>query len=316
MSSVNNLIIHQQLPASFGFTDYYDNGGVLDINGMEISADTRIQAGSLVLNLGGSVSKAAGEISELNFLDPTQTSIITSVHGAEMITSVGNPLNAFYGYQTNGIFSSASDAAALTGPKGLPMEAGDLKFVDLSGPAGAPDNVIDSYDKTIIGDPNPDLFGGVFGTITFKNFSINVLFNYSIGNDVFNYMKYLSESMSTYNNQSTAVLERWTAANTTSEFPRASVGDPTGNTVFSDRWIEDGSFFRLKQITVDYTLPALPGVYKGITLYVTGTNLLTFTKYSGYDPDFQYINDPFYMGVDYGKIPQTQSFIVGVKLDL
>jgi hypothetical protein len=98
--------------------------------------------------------------------------------------------------------------------------------------------------------------------------------------------------------------------------PRASFGDPTGNTSFSDRWIEDGSYVRLKQLTLNYTLPQVAGLYKGITLYVTGTNLLTFTDYSGYDPDFLYSNNPFYMGIDYGKMPQPKSFIVGLKLNL
>jgi hypothetical protein len=94
------------------------------------------------------------------------------------------------------------------------------------------------------------------------------------------------------------------------------LGDPTGNTVFSDRWIEDGSYLRLKQLTLNYSLPPVTGIYKGLTIYVTGTNLLTFTKYTGYDPDFLYSNNPFFMGVDYGKMPQTKSFIIGLKLDL
>ncbi|MGE5518674.1 MAG: SusC/RagA family TonB-linked outer membrane protein, partial [Candidatus Dadabacteria bacterium] len=128
--------------------------------------------------------------------------------------------------------------------------------------------------------------------------------------------RYKTESMDSYANQMVSVLDRWTPEHPSSTMPRASFGDPTGNTVFSDRWIEDGSYVRLKQLTLNYTLPQVAGLYKGITLYVTGTNLLTFTNYSGYDPDFQYSNNPFYMGIDYGKMPQPKSFIVGLKLNL
>jgi hypothetical protein len=98
--------------------------------------------------------------------------------------------------------------------------------------------------------------------------------------------------------------------------PRASYGDPSGNTLFSDRWVEDGSFLKLSQVTLSYFLPSIAGVFNGVTFYVTATNLLTLTKYSGYDPEFSYINNPFYQGVDYGMMPGTQSFIIGLKLDL
>jgi hypothetical protein len=98
--------------------------------------------------------------------------------------------------------------------------------------------------------------------------------------------------------------------------PRASFGDPTGNTVFSDRWIEDGSYIRLGQLTLSYFLPSIAGLFQGVTIYVTATNLLTITDYSGYDPEFSYMNSPFYMGVDYGMMPQAKSFIAGLKLDL
>jgi hypothetical protein len=309
-STVNNLIIQQELPPTFGYTSYFDNGGELGITGMEIAVDTRLKSGNFVWTLGGSVSKEITTINQLNFLDANTKNVITSIEGAEFITSVGNPVNAFYGYKTNGIIS-ASEAGLITGPKGILMGEGDMKFVDTD------DNgIINNEDKMIIGDPNPDLFGSVFTSISFKSFELSAFFNYSLGNDVFNYVRYKGESMDSYSNQFSTVLDRWTATNTSTTMPRATFGDPAGNSLFSDRWIEDGSYLRLEQLTASYSLPELAGVYKGVTLYLTATNLLTFTKYTGYDPDFQYINSPFYMGVDYGKIPQTKSIVVGLKLDL
>jgi hypothetical protein len=309
-SDVNNLIIQQELPQTFGYTNYFDNGGKLQSKGLEISADARLHAGQLVWTIGGSVTKQTTEIKSLTFINPASTNIITPIAGGEYITSVGNAVNAFYGYKTNGLISAA-EAGKITGPNGALMQEGDVKFVDTDN-----NSIINSKDKQIIGNPNPKLFGGINTTLTYKNFELSAFFTYSTGNDIFNYVRYQAESMSTYSNQFTSVLDRWTPTHMNGKLPRAAIGDPSGNSVFSDRWIEDGSYLRLKQLTLNYNLPGMTGVYKGITLYVTATNLLTFTKYSGYDPDFLYSNNPFYMGVDYGQMPQTRSFIVGLKLDL
>jgi hypothetical protein len=121
--------------------------------------------------------------------------------------------------------------------------------------------------------------------------------------------------MDYYTNHDETVINR-ANINKEATMPRTSYGDPSGNSVFSDRWIEDASYMRLGQLTVSYTMPTRSGIYKGIVLYLTATNLYTFTKYSGYDPDFMYLNSPGFMGVDYGKMPQTRSFIIGLKLDL
>jgi TonB-linked SusC/RagA family outer membrane protein len=309
-ANVDNLVIQQTLPASFGYTSYFDNGGKLQSSGIELSADTRVQAGDFIWTFGASVNNSKTRITGLNFLDPGTDHIITSVDGAEYITSVNNPVNAFYGYKTDGIVSS-EEAGVIIGPKGVHMQAGDIRFFDVDG-----NNVINDSDKMIIGDPNPDYFGSVFTGFAFRNFQLSAFLNYSFGNDVFNYVRYKAESMDSYNNQSASVLQRWTESNPNTSMPRASFGDPTGNTVFSDRWIEDGSYLRLAQLSLAYKFPSRAGLYKGITAYLTANNLFTFTNYSGYDPEFMYMNNPFYMGIDYGKIPQTQSFVIGLKLDL
>ena len=308
-SNVNNLIIRQELPSTFGYTDYYDNGGKLEVTGLEISADTRLQFSDLIWTLGASVSKELTTIKSLTFINPNTTSIITTIDAAQFITSEGNAVNAYYGYKTNGLIS-ASEAGKIMGPNGVMMQEGDIKFKDDG------NNIINENDKTIIGDPNPELFGNIFTAFVYKNFQLSAMFNYSVGNEVFNYVRYKTESMSDYANQSITVLDRWTATNTSATLPRMAYGDPSGNTAFSDRWIEDGSYLRLGQLTLNYNVPPIQGFIKGVAVYLTATNLLTLTNYSGYDPDFMYMNSPFYMGVDYGKMPQTQSFIIGLKLDL
>lgn len=308
-SNINNLVIRQELPSTYGYTNYFDNGGKIESSGFEVSADTRFQFGNLVWTLGGSISKQLTTVKELTFINPNTSNIITSVEGAQYITSVGNAVNNFYGYKTNGLVTAA-EAGKVTGPNGLPMREGDVKYIDNG------DNIINESDKGIIGDPNADFFGGIYTSFVYNRISVSAMFNYSVGNDVYNYVRYRTESMSEYANQSVTVLDHWTPTNTGAALPRISYGDPTGNTAFSDRWIEDGSYLRLGQLTVNYQLPQIKGFIKGVGIYATATNLFTLSNYSGYDPDFSYINSPFYMGIDYGKMPQTKSFILGLKLDL
>ncbi len=309
-SNVDNLVIEQSLPETYGFTEYFDNGGKLQINGLEVAADARMQIGNVTWVLGGSVSKQATEIKELTFLNPDTKNIVTTVNEAQFLTTAGKPINSYYGYQVEGLISSG-DAGKYTGPKGKPMQEGDIRYKDRDG-----NFVINDKDKDIIGDPNPDLFGSAYTSLSFKNFELSAMLNYSLGNDVYNYVRSRTEAMDSYANQSSTVLNRWSASNKSTSIPRASYGDPAGNAVFSDRWIEDGSYVRLGQLTLSYALPTWQGVYKGMVLYLTATNLLTITDYSGYDPEFSYLNSPYYMGIDYGKIPQTKSFVMGIKLNL
>jgi hypothetical protein len=323
-SSVNNLLIFQQLPITTGSYDYFDNGGKLDNSGIEISADQRFQFGPLTWTVGVTLAKQTNEITGMSLINkdlPNQDQFVTTVEGAQYVTKVGNVANAFYGYKTNGIYNDALDANAITGPNRAPMQAGDIRYVDFASYdannkiVNIPDGKIDEADKTVIGNPNPDLFGGFSTLFSFKGIELSAFFTYSMGNDAFNYVRYKTESMDQWYNQSKTVLNRWTTTNTNTTIPRASYGDPTGNTVFSDRWIEDASYIRLKQLTLSYSLPGTR-YYKGITVYVTAANLLTITDYKGYDPEFMYTSDPYRMGIDYGSIPQTRSFIVGLKLGL
>ena len=122
--------------------------------------------------------------------------------------------------------------------------------------------------------------------------------------------------MKDYANQSSDVLDRWKPGASDASLPVATIDDPKGNNVFSDRWIEDASYIRLKQFTVSYTSPKLFKLNREITLYATGTNLLTLTRYKGYSPETMYLNDPYYLGIDYGKLPQTPSVILGIQLSL
>lgn len=312
-SFVNNLIIRQTLPDVNGFTEYYDNGGGLSTIGAGLSADYSFIAGKALWNAGLNISFRNTRISKLDFIynPENRDYFITEIEGAELISQVGEPVYSFYGFETNGIYTSDAEASSVTGPYGLPMTVGDIKYVDQDG-----NNIINEHDKVIIGNPEPKLFGGIFASFSKGSFSANIDVYYSIGNDIFNYLAMRTHAMDNYYNQSADVTGRWNASAGGSDIPGISFSDPRGNTVFSDRWIESGSYAKIKRLTVSYTFPRTSKYYKDMTVYVTGTNLLTVTGYSGYNPEFMYLNNPYYTGVDYSKIPFSRSFIVGIKLGL
>jgi hypothetical protein len=302
------MVINQELPDEFGFTDYYDNGGSIVTNAYELSIDTRIHMSDVILTLGASGSMYKSEIQKLDFLSDTKTQIVYDINEMQYVTAEGNAVNMFYGYETDGIYTAAT---SVIGPRGFTMQEGDVRYVDQNG-----DNMINEADKKIIGDPNPDFYGGFLASISYRNIELSAVFNYSIGNDIYNYVRYKTESMDQYYNQFTTVNERYSAANPGTDFPKAAYGDTRGNTLFSDRWIEDGSYLKLKELTLSYVPPKFSGLYRDLTLFLTASNLFTVTKYTGYDPETFYLNNIYYMGVDYGKIPHVRSVVIGIKLAL
>lgn len=242
----------------------------------------------------------------------------TSEQGVEEIisnngyttTRVGSPLGAFYGYQTQGIFQTTAEVTgAATQANAKP---GDIRFRDVNG-----DGKITAADRVIIGNPNPKAIAGVTNTFGFKGVELSVFFQGSFGNDLYNQNRVTLEGEAGPFNQTTAVLNRWTPTNTNTDIPRAVVGDPNKNANFSNRFVEDGSYVRLKNLTLAYNLPAgllTPAHIGGIRVFVTGQNLITWTDYSGYDPEVS--ADPFSsvgFGRDLGVYPQARTYTVGLN---
>ena len=139
---------------------------------------------------------------------------------------------------------------------------------------------------------------------------------FSQGNDVFNYLRYKLESASGVENQLTSVVNRWRVHGHVTDMPKASFGDPMGNNRFSTRWIEDGSYLRLRNASISYAIPVKEKFIKNASIYVTGTNLFTLTRYSGYDPEFSASSSLFAQGTDAGFDPLFRSFILGARIGL
>ena len=309
-----------------GINNYWSNGGKLQNTGFEATFSVKpVATKDWTLELGASLGHYVNKVKELPDGDYT-----TSLYGEDnILTSVGNPIAMFYGYETDGVFKD--DAAARVGiattenPEGYLLmrdntgnpyffKAGDMHFVDQNN-----DGVIDQKDKTIIGNPNPDIYGNIFLNATWKNLSLNVGFNYSLGNDVYNYQRSVLNSGSTFYNQQVAEVNRWRYEGQEASLPRANYGDPMGNNRFSDRWIEDGSYLRLKTVRLAYQIP-VPSSWtswlQGLSVWAEAQNLVTLTKYLGTDPEFSIGNGVFYQGIDNGILSQSRSFTAGVKINL
>ena len=256
--------------------------------------------------------------------------------------AVGQPMGVFYGYETEGLFQNEADIvghATQTGgstPYANKIDKvsgawiGDLKFVDQNG-----DGVIDDADQKIIGDPNPDLTFGFTNTFSYKNFELNVGLTGQIGGDVLNWSRYRIEGLSSiWDNQAVSVLNRAQSekidpaggdeisnlqlAKGHNGIPRFSNLDSNGNQRMSDRWIEDGSYLRIQNISLTYNLPekwAKKAFMQSARVYFNVQNVYTFTKYSGYDPEIgAYNQSSLLQNIDRGRYPTPRTYTIGLNL--
>ena len=229
-------------------------------------------------------------------------------------TQVGQPINSFFGWQVESIFQSQAEIDALNAKAdgGFYINAntrpGDIKFADLNG-----DGKITADDRTFLGSILPKFSYGLNWAGNFKNFDFTMYLQGVQGNKVYNGTKVIGQGMLRLFNATTDVLNAWTPTNTDTDVPRAVSGDPNGNARTSDRFLEDGSYMRIKNLSIGYTFPAssmknLTGnVVERLRVYVSSQNLLTLTKYTGYDPEIV-------GGVDFGTYPQARTILFGLNL--
>jgi len=244
--------------------------------------------------------------------------IITEIDGGEIVNMVGETANSFYGYVFKGVYTSEEDAinSGMVNNKDMEYHGGDAIYEDISGPLGRPDSVINEFDKTVIGSAMPDMFGALFNTFTYKRWSLSAMVQFVSGNDVYNYVRFQNEKMTDLVNQSRNTLGRWQYDGQETDVPRALWNDPVGNSDFSTRWIEDGSFLRLKSITLRYRIPDEFLVFRNAEVYFTAFNLFSRSSYLGYDPEFAYSYSNVNQGIDYGLMPQARQFVGGFKIGL
>ena len=315
-SNTDNLLTRQSLGFLSGLNQNWTNDGKLKNIGFDASAAVKVLAmKDFQWEVGASVGHYKNEITQLpdgaNYID-------NDVYGATIRTQIGQAANLFYGYKSLGVFSTTAEAEAanlfVLKENGIDRnyyKAGDIHFADLDG-----NHQITEADRTIIGDPNPDIYGNIFTTLAYKQLKLDLRFNYSLGNDVYNYQRSQLEGGSRFMNQTTAMLRRWQVEGQVTDMPQITFQDPLGNSRFSDRWIEDGSYLRLKTVTLSYDLPLRSEYLQGLQFWVQANNVFTLTKYLGSDPEFTMTSNVIGQGIDLGQLSQSRSFVAGIKIKL
>ena len=295
------------------------NSGSLQNEGFEVAVDARVLN---LRNLKWNTSLGMAHYkNRLTSLPATETQ---SVADGALLLAEGMPIGTFYGYRTvagtggNTVFATEAEAQAAnlrTWNEGkselLAFHAGDVHFDDIDH-----NGIIDEADRTVIGDANPDLTGSWANHLTYRRFSLDVLFSFSLGGDIYNYQRHTLESMSSLINQTAAVAGRWKHEGQLTDMPRAVYSDPMQNGRFSDRFIEDGSYLKLREVRLSYDLPLPWDFLTGATVWASVSNLYTWTKYLGSDPEVSYGLSPLTQGIDYGVSPMSRSVQFGLKLNL
>ena len=224
------------------------------------------------------------------------------------ITRVGDPVFSFYGFETNGLFQTQAEIdEAPTQDNAAP---GDIRFVDQNG-----DGAITAADRVILGSYLPDFTYGVNFRADFRNFDFSLFFQGSQGNDIYNGFRSLRyQTTRLFNGAPEKFTEAWTPSNPNTDVPRIALTDPNNNRRMSDRFLEDGSYLRVKNVTLGYTIPfASQAVFSNLRLYVSAQNFITLTGYSGLDPEIGQITNGL-VGFDAGRYPVARSFLFGAQI--
>jgi len=307
----SNLIMPVSISSAYGFNYLYKNVATTQNDGIEAGLQLAlIQYKNLKWNIGGTITMNKNKVVSLGNQSDLK---LTMDDGSAIITEVGKQTYSYFGYQTQGVFASASEAATagldgtapLKNAVGKSFQAGDMHFVDQNH-----DGVIDDRDKVNLGSADPTFFGNFYSTLQYKNFELTANFSYSVGNKMYNATRRSMESMSDFSNQMVSVDRRWMSEGQITDMPRAAYGDPMGNSGFSDRWIEDASYLKLKEVMLSYKFNFMSGA----TVFVAGENLFTVTNYLGLDPETMYSYDASLRGFDYAKVALPRSFKFGFKL--
>jgi TonB-dependent starch-binding outer membrane protein SusC len=314
----DNVIIPVPTPFSFGFGGNGSAANVADLvnKGFELQVGYHKTKGDFKWDATGLLTVIRNNVVKLNNDNPILAGGDPDFsNGADITkTEAGQVIQYFYGYETDGIFQNA-DQVANSPFQSSSTRQGDIKFKDING-----DGKITDADRTNLGSYLPKFAYSFNLSAGYKNFDASIFFQGTQGNKIFNGGRVLSEGMRRLFNASTAVLNAWTPANPNTLIPRVINGDPNENARVSDRWIEDGSYLRLKNVMLGYTLPetTLKSLTKGAVsrfrIYVSSQNLLTFTQYKGWDPEIGSKNGALTNGIDYGQYPSARSFQVGVQV--
>ena len=308
-----NLLQQLPLPPDTGFGTGQINAGQVQNRGLEISATIRaVDTEKFKWTPSGNISFNRNKIIDLGANKTVAFSPRIAV-GPEVlpfILQAGQSLGRVYGYQEEAIFQTADEVAHHAKQQGA--APGEIKYKDLNG-----DGVIDSNDQQVIGNVNPKYVFGFTNTFNYASFDLTVFFQGSVGNDIVNFTRVTSENLGTTRSNNItqeAWDNRWTPQNPTGTNRKAVFSDEVPF-LFSNRFIEDGSYVRLKNATLGYNFDFKQYGIRSVRVYVSATNLVTWTHYKGYDPEVNaYGQNPALRGVDLGNYPTSRQFSAGVNV--
>ncbi|UZR96419.1 SusC/RagA family TonB-linked outer membrane protein [Chondrinema litorale] len=313
LKETNDLLYNVPIPRTTGFTYITQNIGSIENKGIEILVSTRNLVGDFQWNTNFNISTNRNKVKDL------PDNLLTNGYiqnGTYHILKEGLPIGTFYGWKFEGVYARDEDNVngVTNGALGREFEGGDPIWDDLNG-----DNIIDEDDRQVIGNAVPDFFGGIGNEFSYKNFSLNVFFQFSYGNDIYSEINHQRNSVVRYDNLSTDALNRWREQGDVTDFPKPVYDDPMqSDSRVQSRWVEDGSYIKLKNVNLRYSVPFSLTNRLGLSTvdaYINATNLLTWTKYTGYDPDVNSYNG-LRAGIDEGSYPQSRTIIIGLKLGL
>jgi TonB-linked SusC/RagA family outer membrane protein len=289
-----DLLLGRPLPGSSGYTTITENIGRLENKGFEVNLTTNNLVGSLKWTTQINLSSNKNKVLELYNHQP-----IDNIGRGGNRVMEGEPISVFYSYKWLGVDPST----------------GDCVYADLN-----KDGKITTDDRMVVGNPHPDFIGGITNTFSYKGFDLSLFLQFSYGNDVFNGSRLYLESLQGGDNQLAAVTRRWQKPGDITDIPRATTDAEAAanNKLVSSRFIEDGSYLRIKNLTLGYTFDKKlmqKLQIQSLRIYATTQNLYTWTNYSGFDPEVNYVgNDNTVMGTDFFTYPQARSYCVGINL--
>ncbi|WP_239018515.1 SusC/RagA family TonB-linked outer membrane protein [Sphingobacterium corticibacterium] len=314
IKNTDDLLYNVPIPTTTGFSSFMQNIGSIQNRGVEFLLTTK-NISRDVFSWGTNLNISLNRNKVLSLPEELLTNGYIQ-NGSYHILQEGLPIGVFYGWRFDGVYArDVHNVNAIThGALGPVFKGGDPIWHDLNG-----DNIINPDDRQIIGTAEPKFFGGFGNDFTYKNFSLNVFFQFSYGNDIYSSINQERNSIVRYNNLSADALNRWREQGDITNYPKPVRDDPmqTDSRV-SSRWVEDGSYIKLKNVNLRYTFPNSwinrIGLRK-VDAFVTGTNLITWTKYTGFDPDVNSFSG-LRVGVDQGSYPQNRMFIFGLNIGL
>lgn len=307
-----DLLYNVAIPTTSGYSSMLKNIGSVENKGFELLLESDNITGAFNWTTAFNISFNRNKVLELGGeeykeMDEGDGHLKT---GAIRRLIVGEPIGVFYGYRFDGIFQNEAECAEQTS-SASPIGVGLRRYKDLNG-----DGKVDANnDREILGDANPKFFGGLTNTFSYKGVELNVFLQYSYGNKIFNYNAMEFEAPTGGQNVYKDMVNRWTPSNPSDIYPKASTNR---NLLVSDRFVEDGSYLKLKTLSLSYSFPKLKFKHiGGVRVFITGQNLLTWTKYKGYDPEVSYRGaSTLEAGEDYGGYPQSRTYMFGIKLDI